>query len=116
MNKYVVIVCGGRRYDDAARVYQVLDEIVTRPLIIVQGDAVGADYLAKMWAGSRGIHCATVPALWEVNGKSAGPIRNEAMLMLNPDLVIAFPGGRGTADMVARANAMGVPVQVVDRG
>jgi hypothetical protein len=33
-----------------------------------------------------------------------------------PDLVIAFPGGRGTADMVARARKAGVPVEVVEPG
>jgi UDP-N-acetylmuramoylalanine-D-glutamate ligase len=27
-----------------------------------------------------------------------------------PDLVVAFPGGRGTADMVAKARAAGVEV------
>ena len=27
-----------------------------------------------------------------------------------PDLVIAFPGGRGTADMVRKANRAGVKV------
>jgi hypothetical protein len=27
-----------------------------------------------------------------------------------PQLVVAFPGGRGTADMIGRARAAGVPV------
>jgi formate dehydrogenase assembly factor FdhD len=27
-----------------------------------------------------------------------------------PDLVVAFPGGRGTADMVRKAQTAGVPV------
>jgi hypothetical protein len=31
----------------------------------------------------------------------------------HPDLVVAFPGGRGTADMVRRANAAGVRVMEV---
>jgi len=29
------------------------------------------------------------------------------------DLCIAFPGGRGTADMVRRARAAGIPVRSV---
>jgi predicted polyphosphate/ATP-dependent NAD kinase len=32
-------------------------------------------------------------------------------LTWKPDLVVAFPGGDGTADMVWRAEAAGVPVQ-----
>lgn len=47
------------------------------------------------------------------NGKAAGPIRNQRMLDEGkPDLVVAFPGGRGTADMVRRAKAAGVPVRL----
>lgn len=45
-------------------------------------------------------------------GKSAGPIRNQTMLDDGkPDLVLAFPGGRGTADMVAKAEKHGIPVR-----
>jgi predicted Rossmann-fold nucleotide-binding protein len=32
------------------------------------------------------------------------------MLEWKPDLVVAFPGGTGTADMVAQAKAAGVAV------
>jgi hypothetical protein len=32
------------------------------------------------------------------------------MLEYGPDLVVAFPGGRGTADMVRRAKAAGCEV------
>ena len=30
-----------------------------------------------------------------------------------PDLVVAFPGGRGTADMIRKAEGAGVPVVTV---
>ena len=33
-----------------------------------------------------------------------------------PDAVIAFPGGRGTADMVQRANQAGIPVFQASQG
>jgi hypothetical protein len=36
-------------------------------------------------------------------GPAAGPIRNQRMLDWGPDLVVAFAGGKGTADMVRRA-------------
>jgi hypothetical protein len=38
------------------------------------------------------------------DGRAAGPRRNQRMLEdFRPDLVVAFPGGRGTAYMVRRA-------------
>jgi hypothetical protein len=38
-------------------------------------------------------------------------MRNQAMLDYGkPDLVVAFPGGKGTADMVRRARVAGVKV------
>ena len=36
----------------------------------------------------------------------------EEVLGFKPDLVVAFPGGRGTADMVRRARKAGVPAYV----
>ena len=49
------------------------------------------------------------PNPWEKHGKAAGPIRNQFMLeQEKPDLVIAFDGGRGTADMMRRSRRAGV--------
>lgn len=49
-----------------------------------------------------------------LEGKAAGPIRNQRMLDDGkPDRVLAFPGGRGTANMVKLAKAAGVPVHEI---
>ena len=57
------------------------------------------------------VPCRVYPADWKANAKAAGPIRNAEMLAdFKPDTVIAFPGGRGTADMVRKAKAAGVRV------
>lgn len=51
---------------------------------------------------------------WKDHGKAAGPIRNQLMLDdFKPDLVVAFPGGKGTADMVKKAQDAGVTVILV---
>jgi len=48
---------------------------------------------------------------WHLHGKAAGPKRNQRMLDHGrPKRVIAFPGGKGTADMVDRARVAGVDV------
>lgn len=61
---------------------------------------------------ANGINRTVFKADWSKDGRKAGPVRNSVMLSVGkPDLVIAFPGGRGTADMVRKAKAKGVPVE-----
>ena len=104
-----VIVCGGRDYADSEKVAEVLSGVEIRHLW--HGGARGADTLADQWARQQpGVSVHPVPAQWKKYGRKAGPIRNQAMLGQSPDLVVAFPGGRGTADMVRRAQSAGVKV------
>lgn len=109
-----VLVCGGRDYRDQAHFEHVMQQIGggDEPIhTIIQGEARGADQMAEMWALRRGIQLDSYPADWATYGKSAGPRRNQKMLTEGkPDLVVAFPGGTGTADMVRRARAAGVRV------
>ena len=81
---------------------------------IVHGDARGADRLAADVAMSHGFWVEAHPAQWTRDGNAAGPKRNEMLAKLGADLCIAFPGGRGTADMVRRAEKHGIPVRRVD--
>lgn len=111
----VILVSGGRDYEDREFVFASLDHAHAKtPIVmIVQGGCkTGADRLAKLWAISRRVHCAQVDALWDEFGHSAGPKRNRAMFYLCPDGMIAFPGGDGTADAVRAANEAGVPVWI----
>lgn len=107
-----VLVCGGRDYQDEVRVAAVLSGIGGISQII-HGGARGADDLARVWAIRSGIPDRQFSANW-TRGRMAGPIRNQRMLDEGkPDLVVAFPGGRGTADMVRRARAAGIAVQEI---
>lgn len=112
-----VLVCGGRDYADRDRVYGALNRLREQnpgKIVIIAGKAPGADTLAEDWAriGLReGVSFRGYAANWKALGKAAGPIRNQLMIDEGkPDLVIAFPGGRGTADMVRRAKAAGIKV------
>ena len=109
-----VIVCGGRTYGNRQRVFETLDAIHAETPItaLMHGNARGADNLADDWAMGK-CETLTFPPLWEVHGKSAGPKRNQEMLEAKPDLVVAFPGSHGTADMVRRAKAAGVLVKQI---
>ena len=108
-----VLVCGGRDYNDKARLFAVLDELLMDDLdmSIIQGAARGADSLAGEWAKFRGVPQQVFPAQWDKYGKSAGFRRNEQMLEEGkPDLVVAFNGGRGTQMMIQLALRAGVRV------
>lgn len=109
-----VLVCGGRDYLDSIHVCDVLSAIHTAGPIshLLQGGAGGADGVARAWARSLKVECTTVNADWPKHGRAAGPIRNQKMLDdWDIHLVVAFPGGRGTADMVRRAKAKGIRVE-----
>lgn len=84
-------------------------------LTIIEGGATGADTLAREWWKARHVgELITVRADWKKHGKAAGPIRNQHMVdHYKPELVVAFPGGRGTADMVRRAKAADVKVMEI---
>jgi hypothetical protein len=108
-----LLVCGGRDYDDRARVFAALDWAhAHRPVsLVIHGAAHGADTLAGEWAKERGIPAEEYRADWKKLGPVAGPVRNDRMLREGkPDGVMAFPGGVGTMDMVRRAESSGVPV------
>jgi hypothetical protein len=84
---------------------------------VIHGAAPGVDKLADRLARARGLGVEPYPANWKKHGKAAGPIRNEQMRTVGrPGAVAAFHFlaslGRGTADMVARARAAGLPVEV----
>lgn len=111
-----VLVCGGRDYTDSVRLQFTLGEIrAERGLTyLIHGGARGADTLAGQWAHGFLIPVRVFPADWERHGKRAGPIRNQQMLDEGkPDLVVAFPGGSGTA-VVRRARKAGVEVIEVE--
>jgi hypothetical protein len=115
---FTVLVCGGRDYKDRDKVFEVLDRlhIGMRIDAIVHGAARGADHLAGAWAFTRRVAQKRFPADWVAHGKAAGPIRNRTMLWATkPDLVVAFPGGRGTLHMIDVAKRAKVPVMEVLR-
>lgn len=109
-----VLVCGGRNFSDTNSLVTTLDTWHKQhgPITcIVHGMARGADQFADDWARKCGVQVARYPAEWHAKGAAAGPIRNSRMLKEGkPDVVIAFPGGRGTEDMVEKAKRAGVRV------
>lgn len=78
---------------------------------LIEGEARGADQLAREWAVRRGVPVERFPADWEQYGKAAGAIRNKQMLVEGrPNYAVQFPGGKGTAHMRGLLHRAGVSV------
>lgn len=128
-----LLVCGGRGYGEipngcpsdqvsayrlaAGRAIFILRETLDhlhadrRFTDLINGAAKGADRHALQWALRKGLTINSFCPDWKKLGKAAGPIRNQQMIDIGkPDLVVAFPGGAGTADMVQRAKAANIEV------
>lgn len=108
-----VLVCGGRKFNDAMTLGAWLGGIHKKQGIdlLIEGGAPGADTMAKAFAIWANIPVKTFPADWSRHGPAAGPLRNRQMLEEGkPDLVVAFEGGKGTANMVKQARDAGVRV------
>ena len=111
-----VIVCGGRNFKDREAVFAKLDELAADlgPLFVIDGGAQGVDRWAREWRQDRLHPGKTFHAEWDRYSKAAGPKRNVRMIVEGqPKLVLAFPGGKGTANMIAEAEARFVPVERV---
>jgi hypothetical protein len=113
----IVLVCGGRAYTDTEIFRRIMD-IYHREYNftkVIHGGAQGADFMAKMWAVNNGIPEQEFKANWGKYGRSAGPIRNQKMINEGkPKLVIAFPGGSGTVDMIKRAKTSRIEVLEIE--
>lgn len=108
-----VLVCGGRDYDDWPKMKEELDALHETRIFteVIHGAADGADRLSGVWARWYGIKESPYPADWKKHKKAAGPIRNKQMLDEGkPDLVIAFKGGTGTANMISQATKAGIEI------
>ena len=114
LNGQTWLICGGRNFADQDMFDSAMSDFLRlrgRPEQIIQGGANGADRMASGWAGQHAIPCRVFYALWTLHGKMAGPIRNQRMLDEGkPDFVVAFPGGRGTTDMIKRSREAGIDV------
>ncbi len=108
-----VVVTGGRDCRNARLLYKTLDAMnLTSPIVFLgHGGARGADTLAGEWAHSRNVPAQVWKADWDTHGRAAGHIRNAVMLKeAEPDLLVAFHGGVGTENCVAKAIKAGIKV------
>lgn len=134
-DKFKVLVCGGRWFtrcnkrkgedgyeealDKALAEENLLDDTLwgiyqkhsDTGILIIQGGAKGADLSARDWAVHHNVEYQQFDADWDEWGIAAGPVRNRRMMNEGkPDLVVAFKGGKGTANMIDIAERFGTEV------
>jgi hypothetical protein len=118
MKSIRLCVCGGRNYGDKEKVYRVLNKLLLmipphKDVVLVHGGASGADTLASQWATMVQIKQECFMADWQNLGKKAGIVRNRKMLDSGIDFLVAFPGGKGTENMITIAQKAGIRAMVV---
>ena len=132
----LVIAAGGGR-DLAWPQQRIAAELLARSggrlvHLLLHGGARGADAAIGAAAQQLGWSSLVMPAQWQLHGRAAGPIRNRELLEQavaraeahsSPGyqasvLVVAFPGGAGTASLVKQARRMAshspVPICVAE--
>ena len=135
-SRSLVIAAGGGR-DLAWPQQRVAAELLARSSgrlvhLLLHGGARGADAAIGRAAQQLGWSALVMPAQWQLHGRAAGPIRNRELLeqavaravshsspgSLSSVLVVAFPGGAGTASLVREARLMAsrspVPISVAE--
>lgn len=109
-----VIVCGSRSWNDYGAIFNRLAELPAGTTVVHGKCPTGADDLADLAAFELGLPAEHHPADWDAHGRGAGFRRNEQMAALGAELCLAFwdTRSRGTAHMIARAQAHKIPVEV----
>jgi hypothetical protein len=114
MSDRVVIITGSRHASDPLPTEQVLLRL--SPTRIIQGGQTGVDFMAKGWAHKHAVPYETYPYMGDL-GKAGGPVRNKEMVrrgwvyidkLGDTVIVVAMPGGIGTANMVRLALMAGL--------
>ena len=117
-SKYRVIIAGCRDFADYELLKEKCDFYLQNKkkedIVIVTGQAFGADALGERYAQERGFQLETYPAAWKAHGRAAGPIRNAKMASVAHALIAYWDGkSRGTKNMIDTAGKHNLQVAVV---
>jgi len=128
-----ILVTGSRDWNRYLPIVDALVDFVKynglfpSDVTLIHGDCpTGADAIAKHIAEEMGMNVKPYPAHWKhtekcekdcskVQGRAAGPIRNQQMIDENPDIVKAFAfhedleNSKGTKDIVNRLKKAKIP-------
>ena len=103
------IIAGSRGITDPAVVDLALENCWWVPSVVISGGARGVDASGLQWAKDHGVPTVVHEADWDLHGRAAGPIRNNAMLSCADALVAIWDGtSPGTRHIIREAGLRGV--------
>lgn len=113
-----VLVCGSRDWTDRDFIFETLSRLHTvAPFtLLIEGECPygGVDVMARDWANENKVPVMSFVAEFGPDGHVLGPKRNAKMLKEGkPDIVVAFPGNRGTNNMIKQATEAGIVVESI---
>jgi hypothetical protein len=109
-----IIVAGGRDFNDVLLLNNTLENLKTKDVEIVCGEARGADSLGKNWAIENNKPVKSFPAEWDQYGKAAGYKRNEKMAEYADHLIAFWDNkSKGTKHMIDLARKYKLGVKIV---
>lgn len=111
-----LLVCGGRDFSNSALVYRVLEELHSahRFTLVIHGGERGVDSLTDAWAMNKRLPIEAYRPDWPLHGKLADAKRQVEMLRSGrPTMLVAFPGGKGTKNLVQLAYSIPIPTIIL---
>lgn len=115
--KKKVLICGDRNWINFKAIDLFINKYLPKEIIIITGNARGADYWAEQYCKINNIENKIFLADWKKYGRAAGPIRNRQMLDEKPSLVVAFhsdiKSSKGTKNTVTEARNRKISVLIV---
>jgi hypothetical protein len=119
-DNFKVVVAGSRGFNNYKLLKEKCNKLLrekkeTHNIIIVSGNARGADILGEKYSNDEGFDLKIYPADWKKHGRSAGFRRNEQMAEV-ADALIAFWDGKshGTKHMIDICKEKGIDVRVIN--
>lgn len=116
-----LIIAGSRTFNDHLLLEREVNSFRKKfnldKVLIVTGDAHGADTLAERYARLYDLPFKIYPANWKEYGRSAGPIRNRLMAKTcQKGFCIVFWDGmsKGTANMIVNAKAFNLTLKIIN--
>lgn len=116
-----VLITGSRSWRDVSTIHEALRRVRDRygRFTLVSGHSPkGADAIAERIAVQLGLPIELHPADWKAHGRSAGFVRNTAMVQLGAEICLAFihNNSRGASHTAALAMDAGIPTKVFAPG
>jgi hypothetical protein len=105
-------VAGSLSFGDYERLAAILDRLVAGKQNVISG-ATGAESLGERYAQERGFVVKQFLADWKLYGRGAKVIRNTQMIEAADHAVFLDGKNKGIAEAIERAEAKGIPVEVV---